>query len=78
MRWQPKSKPKESEWRIIVRFAWLPVLTSLPTKQYVWLEFYKVNQQYRHWCFQDGIVIRHQYKWIDQQIAPYEYWSSNE
>lgn len=59
MRWEYRPK----DWRIITRFAWLPVLATLPSKQYVWLELYKVNQQFiqGYWC--------------DQQIAPYEYWS---
>ena len=62
MRWEYKPKPKSS-WRIILRFACTPVLTTLPIKQYIWLEFYKINQQ-----FVDGY-------WIDQQVAPKEYWS---
>lgn len=70
MRWAPKPKPDERSWRIVTRFAWLPVLTSLPTKQYIWLEFYKVNQQY--------LANPYELEWCDQQIAPYEYWSACE
>lgn len=71
MRWTPKPKPIEGSWRVIIKFALLPVLTTLPTKQYIWLEFYKVNQQCQYWRFNYGTVP----KWVDVQIAPYEYWS---
>lgn len=60
MRWEYKPKP---EWRTIIRFAWLPVIINLPMAQYVWLEFYKVNQQ----------LI--QGYWIDELKATKEYWS---
>ena len=71
MRWNPKPKPELDSWRIVKRFAWLPVLVNLPSKQYVWLEFYKVNQQYKKRQYFGGFCD----KWLDRTTAVKEYWS---
>jgi hypothetical protein len=67
MRWKHKPKPELLTWRIVTKFAWFPVLSTIPTKEYIWLEFYKVNQQYV-----DGLDGK---CWYDVQIAPKEYWN---
>ena len=73
MRWNVKRKPKPDSWRIIKKFAFFPVLVDLPTKQYVWLEFYKVNQRYRF--ITDG--YSNYYEWKDEVKAVKEYWSED-
>lgn len=66
MRWKYKPEPELGTWRTVTKFAWLPVLSTTPTKQYIWLEFYKVNQRYV--CGLEG------HGWHDILAAPKEYW----
>lgn len=70
MRWKPKNPinvfPCPGDWRIKKRFAWLPVQTTLPNKVMIWLEFYKTNDMFSR--------TENGYKWVTNQIAPWEYW----
>ena len=70
MRWKRKvPKLKRGDWRIVTRFAFFPIETTLPDKTVIWLEFYKTNDQYMY--------NSNGYHWYTHQIAPKEYWRNN-
>jgi hypothetical protein len=77
MRWKITQKENQNEptignWRIKKRFAWKPVRTPMPDSEtMIWLEFYKTNDMYsRTWD--------NKKEWVIKQIAPLEYWPSDQ
>lgn len=54
MRWNKTNKAKI--WRIVTKFAFLPVRVDLPSNDtVVWLERYKVNQRVKQVEHIDGL-----------------------
>jgi len=78
MRWNYKgtvaerNEKKAKTWRVKTRFAFFPVVTTLPHKEVLWLELYQTNDKWTRKVFSNE-----EWYWRVIQTAAMGYWSDS-